>query len=173
VEAGKGQQTYLPDLFQSAAALSCYLKNLVATKFVNTAKCPHSLILKRPDLFESVMATRKGRIRARPPRFRWNLSQRCCWVRSDCCKSTAEGWRFCPGLALDRRPSRAAPDGNRESARGKLRTVEFPTSCDQSVQKDFERAAMLHSFWYDESERAFSAIAAKDPECAMAYLGVP
>ncbi|HEX9112522.1 MAG TPA: hypothetical protein VF845_13665 [Terriglobales bacterium] len=58
-------------------------------------------------------------------------------------------------------------------AGGKLGTVKFPTSCDQSVQKDFERAvAMLHSFWYDESEKAFSAIAAKDPECAMAYWGV-
>lgn len=48
----------------------------------------------------------------------------------------------------------------------------FPISCDKSVQKDFERAvAMLHSFWYDESERAFSAVASKDPECAMAYWG--
>lgn len=58
-------------------------------------------------------------------------------------------------------------------AGGKLGTVKFPTSCDQSVQKDFERAvAMLHSFWYDESEKAFSAVAAKDSECAMAYWGV-
>jgi hypothetical protein len=58
-------------------------------------------------------------------------------------------------------------------AGGKLGTVKFPTSCDQSVQKDFERAvAMLHSFWYDESEKAFTAVATKDPECAMAYWGV-
>ena len=59
------------------------------------------------------------------------------------------------------------------TAGGKLGTVKFSTSCDHSVQKDFERAvAMLHSFWYDESETAFSTIAAKDPECAMAYWGV-
>src|SRR5512141_3153947 len=58
-------------------------------------------------------------------------------------------------------------------AGGKLGTVKFPTSCDRSVQKDFERAvAMLHSFWYDESEKAFSAVSAKDSECAMAYWGV-
>ncbi len=56
---------------------------------------------------------------------------------------------------------------------GKLGTVKFPTSCDKSVQKDFERAvAMLHSFWYDESEKAFSDVAARDPECAMAYWGI-
>ncbi len=58
-------------------------------------------------------------------------------------------------------------------ASGKLGTVKFPTSCDNSVQNDFEHAvAMLHSFWYDEAERAFSDVAAKDPECAMAYWGV-
>ncbi len=58
-------------------------------------------------------------------------------------------------------------------ASGKLGTVKFPVSCDKSVQKDFERAvAMLHSFWYDEAEKAFAGVAAKDPECAMAYWGV-
>jgi tetratricopeptide (TPR) repeat protein len=58
-------------------------------------------------------------------------------------------------------------------ASGKLGTVKFPTSCEKAVQNDFERAvAMLHSFWYDESEKAFSAVAAKDPECAIAYWGV-
>ena len=62
---------------------------------------------------------------------------------------------------------------DRGPASGKLGTVKFPTSCDKSVQKDFETAvAMLHSFWYDESEKAFSDVAAKDPECAMAYWGV-
>src|SRR6266516_3838106 len=58
-------------------------------------------------------------------------------------------------------------------AGGKLGTVKFRTTCDKSVRKDFERAvAMLHSFWYDESEKAFAAVAAKDSECAMAYWGV-
>jgi tetratricopeptide (TPR) repeat protein len=58
-------------------------------------------------------------------------------------------------------------------AGGRLGTVTFPTTCDKSVQKDFERAvAMLHSFLYDESENAFSEVAVQDPECAMAYWGV-
>jgi hypothetical protein len=36
---------------------------------------------------------------------------------------------------------------------------ELSDSCDQSVQNDFERAvAMIHSLWYDEAEKAFSAV---------------
>jgi len=41
------------------------------------------------------------------------------------------------------------------------------------VQKRFERAvAMLHSFWYEESEKEFAAVATADPTCALAYWGV-
>jgi tetratricopeptide (TPR) repeat protein len=55
----------------------------------------------------------------------------------------------------------------------KLGTIEFPTSCAAAVQKDFQRAvALLHSFWYDEAEKAFRQVAAADPKCAMAQWGV-
>jgi hypothetical protein len=41
------------------------------------------------------------------------------------------------------------------------------------MQKPFERAvALLHSFWYLESAKAFTAIAQADPGCGMAYWGV-
>jgi tetratricopeptide (TPR) repeat protein len=51
--------------------------------------------------------------------------------------------------------------------------VSFPISCTPAVQPTFTRAvAMLHSFWYDEAEKAFSEVAAKDPSCAMAHWGV-
>src|SRR5262245_48626700 len=53
-----------------------------------------------------------------------------------------------------------------------LGKVSFPTSCDQKVQAQFDRAvALLHSFWLDESAKAFAAIAQADPACAMAYWG--
>jgi hypothetical protein len=55
----------------------------------------------------------------------------------------------------------------------KLGTVTFPTSCVPAVQPAFARAvALLHSFWYDEAEKAFNAVAAADPTCAMAQWGV-
>jgi hypothetical protein len=56
---------------------------------------------------------------------------------------------------------------------GKVGTVQFPTSCDPSTQKEFERAvALLHSFFYEEARRVFTQVAEKDPACAMAWWGV-
>jgi len=55
----------------------------------------------------------------------------------------------------------------------KIGQVRFPVSCSASVQKPFERAvALLHSFWYLESAKAFTAVAHADPDCAMAYWGL-
>ncbi len=55
----------------------------------------------------------------------------------------------------------------------KIGQVRFPVSCSPAVQKPFERAvALLHSFWYLESGKAFGAVAQADPDCAMAYWGV-
>ena len=54
-----------------------------------------------------------------------------------------------------------------------LGTVTFPVSCDPAVQKPFERGvALLHSFWYEEAEKEFIQISAKDPHCAMAHWGI-
>jgi tetratricopeptide (TPR) repeat protein len=54
-----------------------------------------------------------------------------------------------------------------------LGTVTFPVSCDPAVQRPFERGvALLHSFWYEEAQKEFQQIAAKDPNCAMAHWGL-
>lgn len=51
--------------------------------------------------------------------------------------------------------------------------VSFPTSCRPDQQKKFERAvAVLHSFWYEESDRLFREIVVADPNCAIALWGV-
>jgi hypothetical protein len=51
--------------------------------------------------------------------------------------------------------------------------VKFQTSCDQEVEKEMDLAmALLHSFEYDESEKAFAKIIDQEPGCAMAYWGV-
>ena len=56
---------------------------------------------------------------------------------------------------------------------GQVGDVKFATSCDPALQKEFDRGlALLHSFFYDEARRVFTAIAEKDPECAMAHWGV-
>src|SRR5256885_6456548 len=55
----------------------------------------------------------------------------------------------------------------------KIGQVRFPVSCGAAVQKPFERAvALLHSFWYLEAAKAFTAVAQADPDCAIAYWGL-
>src|SRR5208282_3606986 len=56
---------------------------------------------------------------------------------------------------------------------GKLGKVNFPISCDPSVQPQFNAAvAMLHSFWYEKASDTFAAVAQNDPHCGMAYWGI-
>ncbi|HSF20491.1 MAG TPA: hypothetical protein VLA81_00495, partial [Burkholderiales bacterium] len=53
-----------------------------------------------------------------------------------------------------------------------LGKVSFPTSCDPKVQAQFERGvAMLHSFWYSATEKAFREVVEQDPSCAIARWG--
>ncbi|HEV2863921.1 MAG TPA: hypothetical protein VGX48_23195 [Pyrinomonadaceae bacterium] len=55
----------------------------------------------------------------------------------------------------------------------KLGRVNFPVSCTPEARARFNRAvAWLHSFEYEEAEKAFAAVTAADPRCAMGYWGV-
>src|ERR1700730_12181710 len=55
----------------------------------------------------------------------------------------------------------------------KLGRVLFKTSCSPEAQKQFERGlALLHSFFFPETVKAFSAIPEIDPSCAIAYWGI-
>jgi tetratricopeptide (TPR) repeat protein len=54
-----------------------------------------------------------------------------------------------------------------------LGEVSFPTSCAPAVQVKFTRAvALLHSFWFNEGEKAFREVVALDPSCAIANWGI-
>jgi hypothetical protein len=56
---------------------------------------------------------------------------------------------------------------------GKFGTVRFPTSCSSAAQVQFEKAlAMLHSFFYPSTLKAFEAVTQIDPQCAIAYWGI-
>lgn len=58
-------------------------------------------------------------------------------------------------------------------AKEKLGHVLFKTSCTPAAQMQFERAlAMLHSFYFPETVKAFAAIPETDPGCAIAYWGL-
>lgn len=51
--------------------------------------------------------------------------------------------------------------------------VNFSLSCDYNTRETFDLAvSLLHSFEYDEAEKAFVKVIDMDPDCAMAYWGV-
>ena len=50
--------------------------------------------------------------------------------------------------------------------------IQFPNSCSEAVQEDFNNAiTLLHSFEYPETTRIFGEIMKVDPDCAMARWG--
>jgi hypothetical protein len=59
------------------------------------------------------------------------------------------------------------------SAPERLGKVGFSNSCQPAVQATLERGvALLHSFWFRESERTFREVLARDPDCAIAGWGI-
>ena len=55
----------------------------------------------------------------------------------------------------------------------KLGRVSFSVSCTPEAQKQFNRAvAWLHSFEYEEAEKAFAEVTLTDPRCGMGFWGV-
>ncbi|HSJ42004.1 MAG TPA: hypothetical protein VK955_13260, partial [Xanthobacteraceae bacterium] len=55
----------------------------------------------------------------------------------------------------------------------KFGEVNFPISCSATAQAQFNRAlAMLHSFFFPETVKAFAALARQEPSCAMAHWGI-
>jgi tetratricopeptide (TPR) repeat protein len=70
-------------------------------------------------------------------------------------------------------PSALADPDDHANTRQQLGQVLFKTSCTAEGQKQFDRAlAMLHSFYFPETVKAFNAIPEADPSCAIAYWGI-
>src|SRR5262245_52609004 len=92
-------------------------------------------------------------------RFAAFLASLCCLVGAGCKKNEVPAGPSVPTLAAgDLR---------------KVGTVRFETSCKAEVQAEFDNGvALLHSFFYEEAQRRFESIAARDPSCAMAHWGV-
>jgi tetratricopeptide (TPR) repeat protein len=54
-----------------------------------------------------------------------------------------------------------------------LGKVHFPVSCSATAQQQFDRAvALLHSFFFPETVKAFTAVTETDATCAMGYWGL-
>ncbi len=65
------------------------------------------------------------------------------------------------------------PVFGQEHGKHQLGKVDFQNSCSPAVQESFQRAvAMLHSFRYTETEKAFRDVLSEDPSCAMAAWGI-
>src|SRR3954469_16651458 len=75
-----------------------------------------------------------------------------------------------PALALADDAVSGGPQPGDLRAAGK---IEFPISSSANVRPEFERGmALLHSFFYEEARRIFTAAAEMDPNCAMAHWGI-
>jgi tetratricopeptide (TPR) repeat protein len=63
--------------------------------------------------------------------------------------------------------------GHHQHQAEEIGRVNFKISCTPKAQRQFNRAvAWLHSFEYEEAEKAFAEVAATDPRCGMAHWGV-
>ena len=68
-----------------------------------------------------------------------------------------------PGARADAGPTAANASGE----------VNFQISCGPAVQKTFREAVWtLHSFWYPEARKGFTAVTEAEPGCAMGYWGI-
>jgi tetratricopeptide (TPR) repeat protein len=68
-----------------------------------------------------------------------------------------------PGARADAGPATANASGE----------VDFQISCGPSLQKTFREAVWtLHSFWYPEALKGFTAVTEAEPGCAMGYWGI-
>jgi hypothetical protein len=71
-------------------------------------------------------------------------------------------------LALPMQPGAQADTGAKI-----VEEVDFATSCSPAVQHEFKHAVWtLHSFWYPEALKDFTAVTEADPNCAIGYWGI-
>ena len=69
--------------------------------------------------------------------------------------------------------SAVAETGDKSRSAAKSSEVDFSISCSPTAQKKFNQAVwILHSFWYEEAVKAFTAVTEVEPDCAMGYWGI-
>jgi tetratricopeptide (TPR) repeat protein len=76
-------------------------------------------------------------------------------------------------LALPIQPGARADAGVQPPTPKVIEEVDFAISCGPAAQKTFKHAVWtLHSFWYPEALKEFTAVTEAEPGCAMGYWGI-
>src|SRR5258707_6240164 len=138
--------------------------------------------LARPNYFFGAYKIRRKRARLRPLQFT-HASDRLRYLATIALAlgvvAMTSRMKFWPallcimGAQLATVPALAQSEHVNHATGENLGTVHFPISCSPEAQRQFDRAvAMLHSFYYPETIKAFTAISTTEPSCAMAYWGV-
>ena len=80
---------------------------------------------------------------------------------------------FATFLCYTHSASAQGHSGHQHDPSEKLGRVNFSVSCNPQAQRQFNRAvAWLHSFEYEEAEKAFTEVTVTDPRCGMGYWGI-
>jgi len=78
------------------------------------------------------------------------------------------GFAAAAWLALPMQPGARADTGAKI-----VEEVDFATSCSPAVQRTFKHAVWtLHSFWYPEALKQFTAVTEAEPGCTIGYWGI-
>jgi hypothetical protein len=65
------------------------------------------------------------------------------------------------------------PEARADTRAKIVEEVDFATSCSPAVQHAFKHAVWtLHSFWYPEALKDFTAVTEAEPDCAIGYWGI-
>src|SRR6202008_2941415 len=77
------------------------------------------------------------------------------------------------GMTLALVLSAAPPAFGQDDSDQQFGTVHFPTSCNETAQRRFDRGMRYqHSFWYRQSKEIFDDVLKADADCAIAYWGI-
>lgn len=95
------------------------------------------------------------------------------FVFASCMLAACKGKKNASVLALDEVHLRRGDVISCGPPQKEFGKVSFTTTCTPETQEDFDLAiSLLHSFEYDEAEKAFAKVIDEAPACAMAYWGV-
>src|SRR6516164_7523636 len=84
-----------------------------------------------------------------------------------------EHGRISLGFAIAALLALPPPTARADTGAKIVEEVDFANSCSPAVQHEFKHAVWtLHSFWYPEALKDFTAVTEAEPNCAIGYWGI-